>query len=141
MLFNNITLSFINRVQGRRRDISEKAIAIVLMRDDGDLNQNDRGRGSDIWLDIQCISKVKPIILSEGLDMRTYIFVLGNWKDRDKLLHRENSRSMERRSETQFRAFFYMIFFFIGLLLLKILFVRFIHVKKCSCSSFIVIDL
>lgn len=43
-----MTPSAVNRTKGRRGDISEKAIAIVLMRDDGDLNQNDGEQGGDV---------------------------------------------------------------------------------------------
>lgn len=70
------------------------------------------GRGGDTWGDSSCISKVKPMILSDRLDVRTYSFVLGSWKDRDQFSHSENSTSRERRPETQFEACYSCHFFF-----------------------------
>lgn len=47
LLFSRMTLSAVNRAEGRRRDTSE-AVAIVLMRGDGDMSQNDEGRSGDV---------------------------------------------------------------------------------------------
>jgi len=46
-LFSRKALSAVNRAKGRRRDTSE-VIAIVLMRGDGAMNQNDEGRSGDV---------------------------------------------------------------------------------------------
>ena len=47
LLFSRMTLSVVNRAKGRRRHTRE-AVAIVLMRGDGDMSQNDEGRSGDV---------------------------------------------------------------------------------------------
>ena len=63
LLFNRTTLSAVNTTKGRRGDISEKAIVIVLMRDDGDLTQNDREQGGDV---------VEHLMYLEGKTNKTF---------------------------------------------------------------------
>ena len=47
LLFSRMTLSVVNRAKGKRRHTRE-AVAIVLMRGDGDMSQNDEGRSGDV---------------------------------------------------------------------------------------------
>ena len=59
LLFSRMTLSAVNRAKGGRRHTRE-AVAIVLMRGDGDMSQNDEGRSGD----------KKPIRLPDRVDVR-----------------------------------------------------------------------
>ena len=59
LLFSRMTLSAVNRAKGGMRHTRE-AVAIVLMRGDGDMSQNDEGRSGD----------KKPIRLPDRVDVR-----------------------------------------------------------------------
>lgn len=51
-----------------RRDIGEKATAIIPMRGDGDLNQHDWGGGDDVAEHLMYLQG-KPVRLSDRLDV------------------------------------------------------------------------